>query len=53
MEKTFTQPEQSMTQSQTSNRARRTHGPRQQTLAILRQFARAYQPAPAGGFILN
>ena len=53
MEKTFTQPEPSMTQPQTPRRARRTRGPRQQTLAILRQFARAYQPTLTGGMILN
>lgn len=51
MDKTSTQQPQSMTQ--TPIRARKSRGPQNSTLAILRQFARAYQPAPFGGYVLN
>ena len=51
MDKTSTQQPQSMTQTPT--RARKSRGPKNSTLAILRQFARAYQPTANGGYVLN
>lgn len=51
MDKTSTQ--QSLSTTQPVSRPRKTSGPKNSTLAILRQFARAYQPSPLGGYVLN
>lgn len=56
MDKTSTQTEQSMPNNSKSRRESRPRGPREETLAILRQFARAYFPAGDSsdfGVVLN
>lgn len=45
MNKTSTQTEHSMPNNSKAHRESRSRGPQEETLAILRQFARAYFPA--------
>lgn len=53
MDKMSTQTPESMKTIHSSAKGRRAGGPKQQTVDFLRQFARAYYPAPIQGIILN